>query len=53
MKIASGGIVRISARDVLTQNDFIIISGAIELFLSLTNLIFILRGWLFIEYAFL
>ena len=53
MNMASGGIVRIRARDVLTQNDFIIISGAIELFLSLTNLIFILRGWLFIEYAFL
>jgi hypothetical protein len=49
MNMASGGIVRIRARDVLTQNDFIIISGVIESFLRLTKLIFILRGWSLIE----
>ena len=52
MKIASGGIVRINARHVLTQNDFIIISGVIELFLCLTKRIFVWFGIiLFIEVA--
>ena len=52
MNMASGGIVRIRARDVLTQNDFIIISGVIVSFVCLIKWSIVLRGaLLFIEVA--
>jgi hypothetical protein len=52
MNMVSGGIVSINARDVLTQNDFTIISGVIASFLCLTKRIIVLCGTLlFIEVA--